>query len=54
MVPVANCGIKYFNAQEKENMFLKDYLDYWEEYIKNDYSCDMKCLYLKVITQIKD
>ncbi|XP_075211935.1 jumonji domain containing 4 [Lycorma delicatula] len=46
-VPVANCGIKYFNAQEKENMPFREFLDYWEEYIKSSYPDSMKCLYLK-------
>jgi len=43
MVPVAQCNKKKYNAQEKNDMCFKDFLDYWKHYdpIKDE------CLYLK-------
>lgn len=47
MVPVADCNKKYYNSQSKDDMKMKDYLDYWMDYIKNNYSDSMPLLYLK-------
>ncbi|XP_063973253.1 2-oxoglutarate and iron-dependent oxygenase JMJD4 [Diachasmimorpha longicaudata] len=46
-VPVANCGIKYYNAQLKETMKIEKFIDYWQEYRNNNYPCEMPLLYLK-------
>ncbi|XP_039280858.1 2-oxoglutarate and iron-dependent oxygenase JMJD4 isoform X2 [Nilaparvata lugens] len=46
-VPVANCGSKYYNSQEKENMSMKSYIVYWKDYIANGYPEKSKILYLK-------
>ena len=44
-VPVSNCGSKYFNSQEKVEMTLEEYLNYWKgRQIGDSVS---QCLYLK-------
>jgi hypothetical protein len=43
-VPVSDCDSKYFNSQEKIEMALGDYVDYWKN---RDGHPDRKCLYLK-------
>lgn len=47
MVPVADCNKKYYNSQSKNDMQMKDYLNYWIEYAKSNYSDSMPLLYLK-------
>ena len=44
-VPVADCGSKYFNSQEKLEMTLDEYLSYWNGRQTGD--SDIRCLYLK-------
>ncbi|XP_049856780.1 2-oxoglutarate and iron-dependent oxygenase JMJD4 [Schistocerca gregaria] len=46
-VPVADCGRRHYNVQEKSTFKLCDYLDYWSDYIRNDYPETMPCFYLK-------
>ena len=43
-VPIADCGKKIYNVQEKTTMSLNNYLNYWESYQKNT---TKDCLYLK-------
>lgn len=45
LVPVADCDSKYFNAQEKIEMTLEEYLSYWQTRIEDDK--ERSCLYLK-------
>lgn len=47
MVPVADCNKKYYNSQLKDEMSMKEYLEYWTDYVKNNYSDSMPLLYLK-------
>ncbi|XP_071873753.1 jumonji domain containing 4 [Bombus fervidus] len=47
IVPVADCKKRYYNSQSKDDMKMKDYLDYWMDYVKNNYSDSMALLYLK-------
>ncbi|XP_034190454.1 jumonji domain containing 4 [Osmia lignaria lignaria] len=47
VVPVADCNKKYYNSQSKDDMEMKDYLNYWTEYAKSNYSDSMPLLYLK-------
>ncbi|XP_076397059.1 jumonji domain containing 4 [Megachile rotundata] len=47
VVPVADCNKKYYNSQSKDDMQMKDYLNYWIEYAKSNYSDSMPLLYLK-------
>lgn len=44
-VSVSNCGKRNYNSQEKCNMKLLDYLEYWKSYKKSPVPMD--CLYLK-------
>ncbi|CAD6216485.1 GSCOCG00004649001-RA-CDS [Cotesia congregata] len=46
-VPVANCKIKYYNAQLKDEMTIEKFMDYWQEYRNKNYTTDMPVLYLK-------
>lgn len=46
-VPVAICAEVEYNAQPKQDMLFRDYLQYWEEYIRKDYSSEKGCLYMK-------
>ncbi|XP_034948136.1 2-oxoglutarate and iron-dependent oxygenase JMJD4 [Chelonus insularis] len=46
-VPVANCNIKYYNAQLKDAMTLNQFLNYWEEFKSKNYPKEMLVLYLK-------
>ncbi|KAK2489489.1 hypothetical protein MC885_015125 [Smutsia gigantea] len=47
LVPVANCGVREYNSNPKEYMPLREYINYWKEYIHGDYSSPRGCLYLK-------
>lgn len=47
VVPVANCGVREYNANPKEHMPLRDYISYWRDYIRGGYSSPRGCLYLK-------
>ncbi|XP_040405598.1 2-oxoglutarate and iron-dependent oxygenase JMJD4 isoform X2 [Cygnus olor] len=47
IVPVANCDVKEYNSNPKEQLPFKEYINYWKEYIKNDYRSSRGCLYLK-------
>ncbi|XP_076236370.1 jumonji domain containing 4 isoform X2 [Calliopsis andreniformis] len=47
MVPVADCNKKYYNSQSKGDMEMRHYLNYWMDYIKNNYLDGMPLLYLK-------
>ncbi|KAM5157629.1 2-oxoglutarate and iron-dependent oxygenase JMJD4 isoform 1-T3 [Mantella aurantiaca] len=46
-VPVANCDVKEYNANPKEQIPLREYIAYWREYRKNAYQSSKGCLYLK-------
>ncbi|XP_053980754.1 2-oxoglutarate and iron-dependent oxygenase JMJD4 [Hylaeus anthracinus] len=47
VVPVADCNKKYYNSQSKDDMKMKDYLNYWMDYTKSNYSDSRSLLYLK-------
>ncbi|XP_033728591.1 uncharacterized protein LOC117317769 isoform X2 [Pecten maximus] len=47
VAPVANCGQEKFSSHCKEEMKLKEFLDYWENYISQGHPRSQKCLYLK-------
>ncbi|KAG6927510.1 jumonji domain containing 4 [Chelydra serpentina] len=47
VVPVANCDVKEYNSNPKDQIPLKDYISYWKEYIKKNYHSPRGCLYLK-------
>lgn len=47
VVPVANCDVKEYNSNPKEQLPFKEYIKYWKEYIKNGYRSSQGCLYLK-------
>ena len=47
VVPVADCNKKYYNSQSTDDMEMRDYINYWIEYIKSNYSNTMPLLYLK-------
>lgn len=47
LVPVANCGVREYNSNPKEYMPLREYINYWKEYIRGDNSSPRGCLYLK-------
>uniref|UniRef100_A0A8C9G2F9 Jumonji domain-containing protein 4 n=1 Tax=Pavo cristatus TaxID=9049 RepID=A0A8C9G2F9_PAVCR len=47
IVPVANCDVKEYNSNPKEQLPFKEYISYWKEYIKNGYRSSRGCLYLK-------
>ncbi|XP_051944481.1 2-oxoglutarate and iron-dependent oxygenase JMJD4 isoform X1 [Hippocampus zosterae] len=46
-VPVANCNAKEYNANPKQVMPFKEFIQYWKEHIQNGYSSPKGCLYLK-------
>lgn len=46
-VPVANCNVKEYNANPKQIMPFKEFIQYWREYIQNGHSSPKGCLYLK-------
>ena len=45
-VPVADCNSKYFNSQEKIEMTIQEYVNYWES-LNKETSSEKRCLYLK-------
>lgn len=45
---MADCNKQYFNAQEKVDMEVESFLEYWKEYILNGHLAESPCLYLKV------
>ncbi|XP_054440038.1 2-oxoglutarate and iron-dependent oxygenase JMJD4 isoform X3 [Pteronotus mesoamericanus] len=47
VVPVADCGVQEYNSNPKEHMPLRDYINYWKEFIQGGYSSPRGCLYLK-------
>ncbi|XP_029444137.1 2-oxoglutarate and iron-dependent oxygenase JMJD4 [Rhinatrema bivittatum] len=47
IVPVANCDVKEYNSNRKEQIPLRDYITYWKDYIKSNYCSPKGCLYLK-------
>ncbi|NXV56069.1 JMJD4 protein, partial [Molothrus ater] len=47
VVPVANCDVKEYNSNPKEQLPFKEYVEYWREYIRNGYRSSRGCLYLK-------
>ncbi|NXS85047.1 JMJD4 protein, partial [Erpornis zantholeuca] len=47
LVPVANCDVKEYNSNPKEQLPFKEYVEYWREYIRNGYHSSRGCLYLK-------
>lgn len=47
VVPVANCEVKEYNANPKEQIPFKEYVSYWKEHIARNYSSPRGCLYLK-------
>ncbi|XP_061549664.1 2-oxoglutarate and iron-dependent oxygenase JMJD4 isoform X1 [Phyllopteryx taeniolatus] len=46
-VPVANCNAKEYNANPKQVMPFKEFIQYWKEHIQNGHSSPKGCLYLK-------
>ena len=48
-VPVADCGVQYYDSHEKADWKLGDYVDYITKYGAAGYPRSEKCLYLKVI-----
>lgn len=46
-VPIADCNKRYFNAQQKDDMLIRSYIDYWIDYRNCNYSNKMPLLYLK-------
>lgn len=46
-VPVANCNAKEYNANPKQIMAFREFLQYWREYVQNGHSSPRGCLYLK-------
>lgn len=47
VAPVADCNVKHYNSQMKQDMTLTEYLSYWHEYREKGYPDNMDCLYLK-------
>ncbi|KAM3679875.1 2-oxoglutarate and iron-dependent oxygenase JMJD4 [Ammospiza maritima maritima] len=47
VVPVANCDVKEYNSNPKEQLPFKEYVQYWREYIGNGHRSPRGCLYLK-------
>ncbi|XP_068862316.1 2-oxoglutarate and iron-dependent oxygenase JMJD4 isoform X3 [Aphelocoma coerulescens] len=47
VVPVANCDLKEYNSNPKEQLPFKEYVEYWREYIRSGYRSSRGCLYLK-------
>ncbi|KAK9869437.1 hypothetical protein WA026_003192 [Henosepilachna vigintioctopunctata] len=46
-VTVYKCNEKYFNSQPTLDMRFEEYINYWKNYIDNDYSADLPLYYLK-------
>lgn len=47
VVPVADCNKRYYNSQEKNEMIVKNFLNYWQELRINNYPKNASLLYLK-------
>ncbi|XP_062349161.1 2-oxoglutarate and iron-dependent oxygenase JMJD4 isoform X2 [Cinclus cinclus] len=47
VVPVANCDVKEYNSNPKEQLPFKEFVEYWREYIRNGHRSSRGCLYLK-------
>ncbi|NXS18089.1 JMJD4 protein, partial [Mystacornis crossleyi] len=47
VVPVANCDVKEYNSNPKEQLRFREFVEYWREYIRNGYRSSRGCLYLK-------
>lgn len=47
IVPVANCDVKEYNSNPKEQIPLAEFISYWKDYIQNNYCSPKGCLYLK-------
>ncbi|XP_018121649.1 2-oxoglutarate and iron-dependent oxygenase JMJD4 isoform X2 [Xenopus laevis] len=47
IVPVANCNVKEYNANPKEQIPLCEFISYWRDYIEHNYHSPKGCLYLK-------
>ncbi|KAM4705203.1 2-oxoglutarate and iron-dependent oxygenase JMJD4 [Rhinophrynus dorsalis] len=47
IVPVANCDVKEYNSNPKEQIPLREFITYWKLYIENHYQSPKGCLYLK-------
>ncbi|XP_040208115.1 2-oxoglutarate and iron-dependent oxygenase JMJD4 isoform X2 [Rana temporaria] len=46
-VPVAKCDLKEYNANPKEQIPLREYIEYWREHRDHAYQSTKGCLYLK-------
>ncbi|XP_054129814.1 2-oxoglutarate and iron-dependent oxygenase JMJD4 [Melozone crissalis] len=47
VVPVANCDVREYNSNPKEQLPFKEFVEYWREYIGNGHRSPRGCLYLK-------
>ncbi|KAM4689710.1 2-oxoglutarate and iron-dependent oxygenase JMJD4 [Discoglossus pictus] len=47
LVPVANCDVKEYNSNPKEQIPLQEYIKYCRDYTENNYQSPKGCLYLK-------
>ncbi|XP_063780595.1 2-oxoglutarate and iron-dependent oxygenase JMJD4 isoform X2 [Pseudophryne corroboree] len=47
VVPVANCDVKEYNANPKEQIPLQEYISYWRDYTESACQSPKGCLYLK-------
>ncbi|XP_075444133.1 2-oxoglutarate and iron-dependent oxygenase JMJD4 isoform X2 [Ascaphus truei] len=47
IVPVANCEVKEYNSNPKEQIPLREYISYWRGYTENGCQSPKGCLYLK-------
>ncbi|XP_033228054.1 2-oxoglutarate and iron-dependent oxygenase JMJD4 isoform X2 [Belonocnema kinseyi] len=46
-VPVADCNKRFYNSQDKDEMTINDYLNYWMDFRAQNYPTDSPLLYLK-------
>uniref|UniRef100_A0A8C5JE68 2-oxoglutarate and iron-dependent oxygenase JMJD4 n=1 Tax=Junco hyemalis TaxID=40217 RepID=A0A8C5JE68_JUNHY len=47
VVPVANCDVREYNSNPKEQLPFKEFVEYWRECIGNGHRSPRGCLYLK-------
>ncbi|KAE8595503.1 hypothetical protein XENTR_v10015768 [Xenopus tropicalis] len=47
IVPVANCNVKEYNSNPKEQIPLRDFISYWRDYAEHNCCSPRGCLYLK-------
>ncbi|KAM8967186.1 2-oxoglutarate and iron-dependent oxygenase JMJD4 [Pelodytes ibericus] len=47
IVPVANCDVKEYNSNPKEQIPLREFVRYWRDYTENKCRSPKGCLYLK-------